>query len=127
MTSAGVGIGRDQILFASLLLGSLVLWIGEIVPILRHPLSFWLACPCLKLRRSKSFSPALQQQFLYDRLVCDRWADQVVGSCFPLCLMILEKAPPKQNWVAGIMFLMGFVLNPILLRHHRGATFWLRF
>ncbi|NBS19982.1 MAG: hypothetical protein EBS74_09415, partial [Flavobacteriia bacterium] len=49
LTSAGVGIGRDQILFASLLLGSLVLWIGEIVPILAPSLVILVGLSLLEI------------------------------------------------------------------------------
>ena len=116
LTAAGVGIGRDQILFASLLLGSLVLWIGEIVPILAPSLVILVGLSLLEIAPIEVVLSGFgNSSFLFMiALFVIGGLIKSSGLAFRFCLMILEKAPPKQNWVAGIMFLMGFVLNPIL-------------
>ena len=116
LTTAGVEIGRDQILFASLLLGSLVLWIGEIVPILAPSLVILVGLSLLEIAPIEVVLSGFgNSSFLFMiALFVIGGLIKSSGLAFRFCLMILEKAPPRQNWVAGIMFLMGFILNPIL-------------
>lgn len=116
LVSTGSDIGRDQILLASILLGSLVLWIGEVVPILAPSLVILVGLSLLEIAPiNVVLSGFGNQSFLFMiALFVLGGLIKSSGLAYRACLMILERTPPKQNWLAGIMFMMGFLLNPIL-------------
>ena len=92
-----MGIGRDQILFASLLLGSLVLWIGEIVPILAPSLVILVGLSLLEIAPIEVVLSGFgNSSFLFMiALFVIGGLIKSSGLAFRFCLMILEK--PRRS------------------------------
>ena len=116
LNSAQSLIPEDQIIFACVVLASLTLWVGEIVPIFAPGLVILVGLALLQIAPLPIVLSGFgNQTFLFmTALFVIGGLIKTSGLAFRICLLILSKAPAKKGYLASIMFLVAFILNPIL-------------
>ncbi|WP_392350162.1 SLC13 family permease [Parasynechococcus sp.] len=114
--SVNTSIDTGQIIFSSLVLASLALWIGEVVPVFAPAITILIGLVLLNIAPQEVVLSGFGNQsflFMISLFVIGGLIKQS-GLAFRLCLLILKRAPQTKSSLGLIMFFMALFLNPIL-------------
>lgn len=109
-------IDPGQIIFSSLVLASLALWIGEVVPVFAPAITILIGLSLLQIApQDVVLSGFGNQSFLFMiSLFVIGGLIKRSGLAFRMCLLILRRSPQSKVSLGLIMFFMAMFLNPIL-------------
>lgn len=116
LLSVNTTIDPGQIVFSSLVLASLALWIGEVVPVFAPAITILIGLALLNIAPQEVVLSGFGNQsflFMISLFVIGGLIKQS-GLAFRLCLLILRRAPQTKVSLGLIMFFMALFLNPIL-------------